>query len=769
MRIPVTYARALISLMVVSLLVSYCEREPAVDHDGDTGKSVTAYQSNVVKLDSMIFVNPVRINGSVRFDLIGTPPTINPGDIVYYPGGEGVFGKVVTVSLSGSRMVFQLIKSGLEQVFKSISMQDNVSQGVVKSKIRTDKGIWYSDSLRLDGFRLYNDLWQSKSLEVSLNNGRLYSNSSVGQFMLSGQGKDPWFDRCQLKFDYSIDLTSEIEIRAGGAMDATDSLLVEKDIYGPYIINGFPVTYQIDTWLGFHIVTLGDTVLTLSLSGLSKGNLSLSYNYWENWKFSQNFQQQSAAIQLYNGPRFSSYHNEIFVCQIITPIFCGEPSFAVTNRFTALADKDVTIPNWQSTQRVTTQGLMLRLGQTFGTDVPSQLTTDETLVYSESQSGVLENQAPKAAFTIDPPVGFTDTNFKFDASVSTDLESASELLMVRWDFNGDNHFDTEFSTTKVAYYRYTRPGPYVPVLEVKDEGGLLARKTSSIDVSTTASAPIAYFTVTPESGRISANFVFDAQFSYDAVDPIDSLKFRWDFEGDDTWDTGWSDTLVKYHFFSNEGKYVPKLEVMNTQGLTGSTTRIVNVAPANIKPTAFFTVDPEFGTTETRFYFDASGSTDPEDPTVDLEVRWDWDNDGTYDTSYRTMKSIQHTFPVAGTYTVVMEVIDTELYGATYAREIKVTNPNTPPIADFSTIPADSAFVGQEVTFDAGLSSDAEDNPDQLETRWDWNNDNIYDTPFSLNKIIRRTFNEPGTYIIKLQVRDSGGLLDFRVRLMKIK
>jgi len=90
--------------------------------------------------------------------------------------------------------------------------------------------------------------------------------------------------------------------------------------------------------------------------------------------------------------------------------------------------------------------------------------------------------------------------------------------------------------------------------------------------------------------------------------------------------------------YQEAGNYVVKLEVKDTDGLTGSTTKLLRVTSANIKPTALFTVTPQSGQIGTVFSFDASSSTDPEDATELLEVRWDWENDGIWDTEYRTIK-----------------------------------------------------------------------------------------------------------------------------------
>ena len=54
--------------------------------------------------------------------------------------------------------------------------------------------------------------------------------------------------------------------------------------------------------------------------------------------------------------------------------------------------------------------------------------------------------------------------------------------------------------------------------------------------------------------------------------------------------------------------------------------------------------------------FDGSGSTDVGGLIVGY--RWDWTNDGTYDTSWSTSASATHTYTVAGTYIVSLQVKD---------------------------------------------------------------------------------------------------------------
>ncbi len=58
------------------------------------------------------------------------------------------------------------------------------------------------------------------------------------------------------------------------------------------------------------------------------------------------------------------------------------------------------------------------------------------------------------------------------------------------------------------------------------------------------------------------------------------------------------------------------------------------------------------------FEFNASASWDPNDNITLLQVRWDFEGDGIFDTSFSTAKVVQHTYASPGIFRVVMEVKD---------------------------------------------------------------------------------------------------------------
>ncbi len=93
----------------------------------------------------------------------------------------------------------------------------------------------------------------------------------------------------------------------------------------------------------------------------------------------------------------------------------------------------------------------------------------------------------------------------------------------------------------------------------------------------------------------------------------------------------------------------------------------------NTSPIASFTINPTSGTTATTFTFDASGSSDNEDATSALQVRWDWENDGTYDTDYTTTKTATHQYVSAETFTIKLEVLDSGGLSTSTTKEVIVS------------------------------------------------------------------------------------------------
>ena len=261
---------------------------------------------------------------------------------------------------------------------------------------------------------------------------------------------------------------------------------------------------------------------------------------------------------------------------------------------------------------------------------------------------------PKPDFTFSPSSGTTNTVFKFDASGSSDFEDAAADLQVCWDWNDDGTCDTTWTTTKTENHTFSVGGTQTVRLQVKDTFGLVASTVKQIGVGNTP--PTAAFTVNPTVGDTMTYFVFDPTGSTDNEDLTTALQVRWDWENDGTWDTLWGAMQTSGVTFgaASYGQQTILLEVEDTKGLRDSTTGTVFI---DNKPTAAFTVNPPSGDTNTAFSFDASSSTDPDIGIYWLDVRYDWEDDGTYDTSWNpALTLVTHSYPHSGSYTVRMEL-----------------------------------------------------------------------------------------------------------------
>ncbi len=123
---------------------------------------------------------------------------------------------------------------------------------------------------------------------------------------------------------------------------------------------------------------------------------------------------------------------------------------------------------------------------------------------------------------------------------------------------------------------------------------------------------------------------------------------------------------VTYHY---------QVSAVNSAG-EGPSSNEVSAMPtgiSNTPPIASFTVTPETGDTATIFIVDASASSDVEDPVTALEVRWDWEDDGAWDTPWTTEKTAEHQYAGPGTYTIRLEVRDTGGLTGSTARQVEVS------------------------------------------------------------------------------------------------
>lgn len=97
-----------------------------------------------------------------------------------------------------------------------------------------------------------------------------------------------------------------------------------------------------------------------------------------------------------------------------------------------------------------------------------RLETMDTLGYTDSATRTFKitetNTAPMASFNANLIQG---TTASLDATIS-DVEDSTDDLLVRWDFDGDGNYDTDWAPVQPMQHTYDKPGTYTITLDVKD-------------------------------------------------------------------------------------------------------------------------------------------------------------------------------------------------------------------------------------------------------------------------------------------------------------
>ena len=154
-------------------------------------------------------------------------------------------------------------------------------------------------------------------------------------------------------------------------------------------------------------------------------------------------------------------------------------------------------------------------------------------------------------------------------------------------------------------------------------------KSNDEDETPANTAPMAAFSVTPASGDTSTIFQFDASSSSDAEDALSLLQFRWDWNGDGTWDTQYDSNPQAQHTYPDEGNYTIRLEVKDPGGLTGNASKSISVSgTANNPPEPPSNPDPEDGETGVQVNTNLGWScSDPDGDPLKYDVYFGTTND----------------------------------------------------------------------------------------------------------------------------------------------
>ena len=260
--------------------------------------------------------------------------------------------------------------------------------------------------------------------------------------------------------------------------------------------------------------------------------------------------------------------------------------------------------------------------------------------------------------------------------------------------------------------------------------------------------------VEPDSGLTTQIFIF----RIDLLNlPTRQQEFyvRWDMDGDANWDGPFSALPNISHRFYQKGMHPVTAEILTEDGKRLIVSRKITVAQGYSAPHAGFSVVPGAGNFQTQFTFDASSTFDDEDSLSTLLFKWDFENDGRWDTDLNSNPEVTHSFKTPREYTVKLYVIDPSQRGASLIKKVEVNRHETLIHVDFTWLP-EEATVKDTFLLDASATFHETD-PNRIFTyTWDIRGEVKYG-PFT-EAVFPHVFWEYGKQTVTLTVTDQLGL-----------
>jgi PKD repeat protein len=342
------------------------------------------------------------------------------------------------------------------------------------------------------------------------------------------------------------------------------------------------------------------------------------------------------------------------------------------------------------------------------------------------------NVAPVVAASVTPETGKIPLAVDFSSDGSSDSDGTIDSYV--WDFGDGSAVSYEANPS----YTYAAPGVYTATLTIRDNDG--SEATATVTVTRVLNLfPTAQASGTPTSGKSPLNVAFSSAGSEDTDGTIAS--YAWDFG-----DGNSSSEANPSHAYA-PGEYTATLTVTDDSGDADVKTVSI-VSDANVLPVAVANSDVAAGNAPLAVAFSSDGSTDP-DGTI-TTYSWNF-GDGS---ALSSEASPSHTYTVAGEYSAVLTVTDSDGVDATAAVTITV-NENPAPVAVLS-VASVTPVTKKAPALYAFASTGSSDDASIVSYDWSWGDGTENGSGASPS----HTFTTVGSFVVTLTVTDNGGLTD---------
>ncbi len=258
----------------------------------------------------------------------------------------------------------------------------------------------------------------------------------------------------------------------------------------------------------------------------------------------------------------------------------------------------------------------------------------------------------------------------------------------------------------------------------------------------------------PDSGLTTQTF----DFRVDILNlPVaqNEIYIRWDLNGDSLWDDRFTAFQSVTHRFYQKGVHSVRAEILTESGQRIVLSRKVKIEQGFSAPHASFSIDPPESNFLTRFTFDAGSTFDDEDSLSTLLFRWDFEDDGIWDTEPTNNPVVKHTFKKALIYRVKLSVTDPTKRAASMIIPLVVNLHDDLILTDFTWTP-EEATVKDTFLLDASATRHEKDSTRIFSYQWDIQSEVVYgpfDTP-----LFPHMFWSSGMQKITLTATDQYGL-----------
>ncbi|MDD4645869.1 MAG: PKD domain-containing protein, partial [Bacteroidales bacterium] len=357
-------------------------------------------------------------------------------------------------------------------------------------------------------------------------------------------------------------------------------------------------------------------------------------------------------------------------------------------------------------------------------------------------------------FKANPATGLTTTRFSFDATESLMNATDEDPVLVRYDWQSDGIWDQDYTTNKVIQHRFLKPGSYRIIMEARNMFGVKDTSSTTVEIAQGYSPPVVDLAVLPDTGNIYVLFTLNASRSYDDEDSSWLLKYRWDFDGDGSWDTEYSPNAVVTHAYPTLGWYNAGVEVVDPTNRSAVMKKMVVVNMLNDSIIPEFTIDGGFCTVTDTFHCDASASHFLNHSDKKLTYSWDVYNDDIWDATDLTTPYYPALISKSGKNKIRLRVKDDRGLYMDVVDSVKVFQQNNLPVPVL-TLARRVGNLQSEFVFHSYGTLDRETQIMDMKYDWDVDGDGQWEPEFHNIREISYKYPKTGKYKVSLKVTDA--------------